>query len=33
VGVVLPGSVLATTGLMEAPVKPDQVVLYLVEAV
>ncbi len=32
-GVVLPGSVLASTGLMEAPVHPDHVVLYLVEAV
>ncbi|MCB0911995.1 MAG: alpha-galactosidase [Propionibacteriaceae bacterium] len=32
-GVVLPGSVLASTGLMEAPVHPDHVVLYLAEAV
>ncbi len=32
-GVVLPGSVLASTGLMEAPVHPDHVLLYLVEAV
>ncbi|MCB0910360.1 MAG: alpha-galactosidase [Propionibacteriaceae bacterium] len=32
-GVVLPGSVLASTGLMEAPMHPDHVVLYLVEAV
>ncbi|MGC3994624.1 MAG: alpha-galactosidase [Propionicimonas sp.] len=32
-GVVLPGSVLASSGLMEAPVNPDHVVLYLVDAV
>jgi alpha-galactosidase len=32
-GVVLPGSVLAGTGLMEAPVHPDHAVLYLVTAV
>ncbi len=31
-GVVLPGSVLASVGLVEAPVNPDQAVLYLVEA-
>nr|WP_300144869.1 alpha-galactosidase [Propionicimonas sp.] len=32
-GVVLPGSLLATTGLIEAPMQPDHVVLYLAEAV
>jgi alpha-galactosidase len=32
-GVVLPGSALAATGLMEAPVHPDHAVLYLVDAV
>lgn len=32
-GVVLPGSVLASAGLMEASVHPDHALLYLVEAV
>ena len=32
-GVVLPGSVLASAGLMEAQVHPDHALLYLVEAV
>ena len=32
-GVVLPGSVLASLGLMAAPINPDHAVLYLVEAV
>jgi alpha-galactosidase len=32
-GVVLPGSVLLSAGVIEAPVNPDQAVLYLVEAV
>jgi alpha-galactosidase len=32
-GVVLPGSALAATGLMDAPGYPDQAVLYLVDAV
>ncbi|MFT4109793.1 alpha-galactosidase [Propionicimonas sp.] len=32
-GVVLPGAVLASSGLMDAPVNPDHVVLYLVDAV
>lgn len=32
-GVVLPGSALASAGLMEAAVNPDHVVLYLAEAV
>ena len=32
-GVELPGSVLASTGLVDAPVNPDHAVLYLVEAV
>jgi alpha-galactosidase len=32
-GVVLPGSVLGSTGLIDAPVNPDHTVLYLVDAV
>ena len=32
-GVVLPGSALSTTGLVDAPVTPDHAVLYLVTAV
>ncbi len=33
VGIELPGSVLISTGLTDAPVNPDQTVLYLVDAV
>jgi hypothetical protein len=32
-GVVLPGSVLVSTGLIDAPINPDHTVIYLVDAV
>mgnify|MGYP005827633305 CR=1 FL=1 len=32
-GIVAPGSVLSRVGVMEAPVNPDHVVLYLAEAI
>ncbi len=30
---VLPGSVLVSTGLIDAPINPDHTVIYLVDAV